>query len=424
MSGDGAGVSILLLQPVCARGVLVPITPDEQLHALTWNAAEVIPADELGDKLRLGRPLRVKLGLDPTAADVTLGWAVVLRKLRTFQDLGHTAVLIVGDYTAQIGDPSEEDGTRPMLSKEEVDAHAAGVLEQFALVLSDENLEIRRNSEWLEPLGTTGLLELATHYTVARMLERDDFAKRFRAASPISVREFLYPLLQGYDSVAVRADVELGGTDQHFNLMVGRHVQRAYGQDPQVVVTMPLIEGTDGVRKMSQSLGNYVAITEPADEMFGKLMRMPDELMSKYFRLTTALALEQVDAIERDLSAGAIRPEAAKRRLAHAVVGLYHSDAAADAALERFDRIFKDKEIPQDVSEFTVPPECVEDGKVDIPQLLKAAGLASSLSDARRVLAQGGVHVDDETVTEDRIALDRLRGRVMSRGKRRFARLR
>jgi tyrosyl-tRNA synthetase len=397
----------------------VSLTPDEQLHALTWNAAEVIPRDEFEAKLRLGRPLRVKLGLDPTAGDVTLGWTVVLRKLRAFQDLGHTAVLIVGDYTAQIGDPSERESTRPMLSAEEVEANVQRVLEQFSLVVAAENLEIRRNSEWLAPLGTTGILQLATHYTVARTLERDDFANRFAAGAPISVRELLYPLLQGYDSVAVRADIELGGTDQHFNLMVGRHLQRVYEQEPQIVLTMPLIEGTDGVHAMSQSRGNYIGITESPDEIFGKLMRLPDELMRKYFRLTTDLPLEEIESIESGL-----RPEAAKRKLAHRVVGLYHGAAAADAALERFDRIFKEREIPQDVPEVALPADCVSDGEVDVPRLLKAIGLASSTSDARRALSQRGVHLDDETLTDERVVKERLVGRVLRRGKRRFARLR
>ncbi len=365
----------------------------------------------------------MKLGLDPGADHVTLGWTVVLRKLRAFQDLGHTAVLIVGDYTARIGDPSERESTRPMLTKEEVDAHTEHVLDQFSLVLSEENLEIRRNSEWLDGLGTTGLLELATHYTVARMLERDDFAKRFAAEQPISIREFIYPLLQGYDSVAVEADVELGGTDQHFNLMVGRHVQRTYGQEPQVVMTMPLIEGTDGVKKMSQSLGNYVGITEPPDEIFGKLMRLPDDLMVKYFRLTTAVPPDEVDAIESQLRSGELRPEAAKRRLAQEIVSLYHGADAGEAARAHFDRVFRDRELPEDVDEVALPDDCVLDGEVDLPRLLKTIGLTKSLSEARRALTQRGVTVDGETVTDEKLEVDRVRGHVVGVGKRRLARL-
>jgi tyrosyl-tRNA synthetase len=310
-----------------------------------------------------------------------------------------------------------------MLTKEEVDAHADHVLKQFSLVLSDENLEIRRNSEWLDDLGTTGLLELATNYTVARMLERDDFAKRYAAEQPISIREFLYPLLQGYDSVAVEADVELGGTDQHFNLMVGRHIQRSYGQEPQVVMTMPLIEGTDGVKKMSQSVGNYVGITEPPDEIFGKLMRLPDELMGKYFRLTTGVTPDEIEKIESQLASGDLRQEVAKRRLAQEVVALYHGLEAAEAARTHFDRVFKERELPEEVQEVSLPEDCVTDGKVDVPRLLKIIGLSSSLSDARRTQAQRGVHIDGETVMDEQVDVERLRGHVIGVGKRRLARL-
>jgi tyrosyl-tRNA synthetase len=391
--------------------------PARQLDVLTSNAAEVIPVPELEGKLRAGRPLRVKLGLDPTAKDVTLGWAVVLRKLRQFQDLGHIAVLILGDFTAQIGDPSGKDETRPMLSKEEVDAHARQVLEQFDLIVSAERLEVRRNSEWLEPLGVAGLLELSTHYTVARMLERNDFAERFAEGSAISVREFLYPLLQGYDSVAVRADVELGGTDQHFNLLVGRQLQRIYGQEAQVVMEMPLIEGTDGVQKMSQSLGNYIAITEPPNDMFGKLMRIPDELMEKYFRLTTDLSDEAVaDALTQP-------PQEAKRRLAESVVRLYHGERAGLDARGHFDRVFKEHRLPEEIPEVEIPPTALRDGRIDIPFLLKVLGLAASTSDARRQIEQGGVHIDDHRIAENDIALDDARGKVLRVGKRHFVRL-
>ncbi len=395
----------------------------EQLEILTRNAAEVVPLEELKSKLSSGRPLRVKLGLDPGADHVTLGWTVVLRKLRAFQDLGHTAVLIVGDYTARIGDPSERDSTRPILTKEEVDAHVDHVLKQFSLVLSDENLEIRRNSEWLDELGSSGLLELATHYTLARVLERDDFAKRFAAEQPISLLELMYPLLQGYDSVAVEADVELGGTDQHFNLMVGRHLQRTYGQVPQVVMTMPLIEGTDGVKKMSQSMGNYVGITEHQDEIFGKLMRLPDALMGKYFRLTTGVDPKEIDAIEKQLASGELRPEIAKRQLAQEVVALYHGPEAAEAARAHFDRVFKDRELPEEIEDVAIPDECVVDGKVDVARLLKSIGFTTSRIEARRKQSQRGVHLDGETVTDERIAVERVRGRVISLGKRRRARL-
>lgn len=391
---------------------------DEQLRLLCENAAEVIPVEELEAKLKLGRPLRVKLGLDPTAGDVTLGWSVPLRKLRRFQDLGHTAVLIVGDYTAQIGDPSDRESTRPMRTQDEVEAHASQVLDQFSLVLSEQNLEVRRNSEWLEALGTTGLLQLSTHYTVARMLERDDFAKRFAGGVPISVREFLYPLLQAYDSVAVQADVELGGTDQHFNLMVARHVQRVYGQEPQVVMTMPLIEGTDGVHAMSQSRGNYIGVTESPDQMFGKLMRVPDEVMGKYLRLTTDLATHEISALEARLP-----PQELKRVLAKEVVKLYHGDQAAATAAERFDLIFVEGEIPQDVPESAIPHACVSDGVVFMPQLLKELGLVGSNGEGRRLIEQGGVSIGGDKVSSESVPVSELRGRVLRIGKHRFVRL-
>jgi len=389
-----------------------------QLDVLTSNAAEVIPVPELEAKLRTGRPLRVKLGLDPTAKDVTLGWAVVLRKLRQFQDLGHVAVLIIGDFTARIGDPSGKDETRPMLSKDEVDAHARQVLEQFDLIVSAERLEIRRNSEWLEALGVAGLLELSTHYTVARMLERNDFAERYADGSAISVREFLYPLLQGYDSIAVRADVELGGTEQHFNLLVGRHLQRAYDQEAQVVMEMPLLVGTDGVQKMSQSLGNYIGITEAPNDMFGKLMRIPDELMENYFRLTTDLSDEAI--------AGALAepPQEAKRRLAESVVRLYHGERAGLDARAHFDRVFKEHRQPEEIPDVDIPDEALKDGRVDLPHLLKALGFAASTSDARRQIEQGGVHIGEDRVAGNDIALEDARGKVLRAGKRHFVRLR
>ena len=398
-------------------------SPDEQLRLLCEDAAEVIPVDELATKLRSGRPLRVKLGLDPTAEHVTLGWAVVLRKLRQFQNLGHTAVLIIGDFTAQIGDPSGKDETRPMLTKAQVDEHAAHVLRQFDKIVSPDNLEIRRNSEWLEPLGVVGLLNVATHYTVARMLERNDFAERYTQGSPISIREFMYPLLQGYDSIAVRADVELGGTDQHFNLIVGRHLQRAHEQEPQVVLTMPLLEGTDGVKKMSQSLGNYIGITEPPDEMYGKLMGVPDELMWKYLLLTTDLSPDEVQLYKGDVEAGIERPERVKRTLAWKVVNLYHGEDAANAAAERFNKVFVAREVPEGIPETRIPETCVTEGNVFIPSLLKELGLASSTSEARRLIDQKGVHLDGRPIDAETMAVGELRGRVLRKGKREFRQL-
>lgn len=392
-----------------------------QLELLTANASEVIPRDELEAKLATGRPLRVKHGVDPTAPHVHLGWSVPLRKLRQFQDLGHVAVLVVGDFTARIGDPSGQDKTRPMLSKQQVDTYAEAVLAEIKKILLPERLEIRPNSEWLEALGTQGVLELASEYTVARTLERDDFAKRFTERSPITVREFLYPLLQAYDSVAVEADIEIGGTDQHFTFMVARHIQRAYDQEPQVVMTFPLLEGTDGVQKMSQSLGNYIGITEEPNEMFGKLMRVPDELMMKYFRLTTDVP---ADDIEAQLEAGVLRPEEAKRQLAEEVVRMYHGKDAAGDARTHFDRVFKERSLPEDIPDADIPSGAVSDGRVDVPKLLKGIGFASSNSEARRLIEQGGVHIDGETIDANEVPLDALAGKVLRVGKRHFARLR
>lgn len=394
------------------------LTSDEQLKVLTDHAVDVITPDELKTKLERGTPLRVKLGMDPTATDVHVGQAVVLRKLRRFQDLGHTAVLIVGDFTARIGDPSGEDKTRPMLSREQVDAFAEKNLAQYKLILSSDDLEVRYNSEWLEKLGVEGFLELATHYTVARTLERHDFAERYERGAAISLREFMYPLLQGYDSVAVRADVELGGTDQHFNLVVGRHLQRAYDQEPQVVLTTPLLEGTDGVKKMSQSLGNYVGITEPPDEIFGKLMRVRDDLMNKYLRLATDLSEENISELEADMA-----PQQLKRVLAREVVKIYQGADAADAAAQRFDRIFVEHTIPEDIREAEIPEGSITDGMVYIPTLLKELELAVSSSESRRIIEQGGLYLDGQPVTADTIAEEDLVGRVLQRGKRFFVRL-
>jgi tyrosyl-tRNA synthetase len=397
----------------------------DPLAILTSDAAEVVPGDGLEAKLALGRPLRVKLGLDPTAPAVTLGWAVVLRKLRQFQDLGHTAVLILGDFTARVGDPSGKSETRPRLSKEEVDGYAERLLEQFRTVLSSERLEVRRNSEWLETMDMEAILKLTASTTVARMLERDDFAKRYAANQPISLMEFMYPLLQGYDSVAIEADVELGGTDQLFNLLVGRDLQRDAGQDPQVALTMPLLEGLDGVQKMSQSLGNYVGITEPADEQFGKLMSIPDGLIVRYLRLAAGLDPAEADAVEAGLGAGSLLPMDQKRRLARRIVDTYHGAGEGATAEERFDRVHRDREVPEDVPEVPIPAEALESGTVWLPRLLVALGRAASNGEARRLVEQGGVRLDGEVVDDPARELrpEDLRGRVLQVGRRWFARL-
>ena len=400
------------------------MAPDP-LALLKDGTAEIVPEGGLEEKLALGRPLRVKLGLDPTASDVTLGWAVVLHKLRQFQDAGHTAVLIVGDFTARVGDPSGKSETRPRLEKDVVRAFAEHMLEQFRLILSDERLEVRYNAEWLEGMDMEGVLRLTSSYTVAQMLQRDDFAKRYAEGRPISIMEFMYPLLQGYDSVAVEADIELGGTDQLFNLLVGRELQRAWGQEPQIAVTVPLIEGLDGVQKMSQSLGNYVGVTEPPDEMFGKLMRIPDELIGKYLRLVAWMPSDEVARAEEAMVAGSAKPNDLKRAMARAVVDLYHGDGSGERAEEEFNRVHRDRELPEVVPDVRIPDGAAEDGLVWLPRLLVALELATSNGDARRRIEQGGVRLDDEPVTDPAYEARRedLVGKVLQVGRRWFGRL-
>ncbi len=394
----------------------------DPIQALRTGAVDLIPEGELEDRLARGGPLRVKLGVDPSRPDLTLGHAVVLRKLRQFQELGHTAVLIVGDFTARVGDPSGRSDTRPMLSQEETDENARTYLDQAGLVIDVGRAEVRRNSEWLAVLDMVELIRLASVATIAQMLEREDFRARYEGGEPISVVELLYPLLQGYDSVAVEADVELGGTDQTFNLLMGREVQRAYGQEPQVVLTTPLIEGLDGVRKMSKSLDNYVALAEPPEEQFGKLMSLPDELIAKYELLTTDLGPNDHARVIAGLADGSIHPNGEKRRMARAVVDLYHGGGAGAAAEARFDLVHKRHEIPDDIPAIVLPADVLRDGKVWLPKVLVAAGLAGSNAEARRAMTQGGVRLDGEPLTDPELELelDQLVGRTLQVGRRRF----
>jgi tyrosyl-tRNA synthetase len=376
----------------------------DDLALLSSGAAEIVPEGGLEEKLALGRPLRVKLGVDPSRPDLTLGHTVVLRKLRQFQDAGHVAVLIIGDFTARIGDPSGTSETRPMLSAEEVKENARTYFDQAGAVIDVERAEVLGNAEWSEPMTMEGLLRLASVATVAQMLEREDFRARYLGGRPIAVVEFLYPLFQGYDSVAIAADVELGGTDQTFNLLMGREVQRAYGQEPQVVLTMPLLEGLDGVRKMSKSLDNYVALTDPPEEMFGKLMSIPDGLIARYELLTTDLGPDEHARVASGLADGSIHPNAEKRRMARSLVDRYHGEGAGAAAEASFDRVFKHRETPDEIPDVVVPMRVFsrdEQGSwvVYVPALLEAMGLASSRSEARRLLGQGGVRFEGTPVT-------------------------
>ena len=401
---------------------------DEQVRRLAVRAVDLISADDLRRKLATWRSLRVKLGLDPSRPDIHIGHAVALRKLREFQDLGHTAVLIVGDFTAQVGDPSGRSSTRPALSKAEAEANATTYFEQAQRILSPDHLEIRYNSEWLGAMGIDDVLRLTARSTVARMLERDDFAKRYAAGEPISVMELLYPLLQGWDSVMVRADVELGGTDQLFNFLAARPMMAQEGLEPQVVMTFPLLVGLDGSRKMSKSLDNYVGITETADQQFGKLMSLPDAAMPEYFDLATGWAPDEAARLRAALADGSLRPVDAKRALARAVVDLYHGDGAGGGAEAAFDRVFRSHAEPADVPEVTVPAGELRDGRIRVARLLALVfpDAVPSNKEGRRKIEQGGVRISGDVVSDPdaEVAPADFDARVLSLGRRHWARLR
>jgi tyrosyl-tRNA synthetase len=401
----------------------IPI--DEAIRLLAAGSVDLISEAELRNKLARDRSLRVKLGIDPTASDIHLGFAVVLRKLRQFQDLGHTAVLILGDFTAQVGDPSGRSATRPRLTAEQVEAHLASYQAQARLILRPDRLEVRRNSEWLGKLGVEGMLRLTASATVAQMLERDDFQKRWRASQPISLMELLYPLLQGWDSVEVEADVELGGSDQLFNNLMGRELQAKEGQEPQVVLTTPLLEGLDGVQKMSKSLGNYVGITEAPAEQFGKLMSIPDSLLPRYFALATGWDPDRVAAETAALAEGRTPPVAAKRLLARTVVELYHGEGAGQAAEAEFDRVFRSHQAPADVPVFTLEPGHLVEGRIRLFRLLALAGLVASNSEGRRKIDEGAVRLDGDRVTDPEadLAPGDVDGKLLQVGRRAWARV-
>ncbi len=399
---------------------------DQQFRVLRAGTVECIREEELRERLASGQQLRVKLGIDPTASDIHLGFAVVLRKLRQFQDLGHKAVLIVGDFTARVGDPSGRSATRPQLSAEEIDRHARTYLDQVKRILDfDENrIEVHRNSGWLHRLDMEEVLQLTSRVTVAQLLERNDFARRYADGKPIALMELLYPLLQGLDSVEVAADVELGGTDQLFNNLMGRHLQVAEEQRPQVVLTTPLLEGTSGGEKMSKSLGNYVGIAEPPNEQFGKLMSIPDDLMPQYFALTTGWGPDRVEEVTGRLDAAEAGERAVlKRLLARTVVDLYHGPGAGEQAEAEFDRVFRAREAPSDVPEVTVDPEELRDGRIEVAQLLKLAKLVPSTREGRRQIQGAGVYLDGERVSDPKATLTggELDGRLLQLGKRKAA---
>ncbi len=401
------------------RGLLPSpvVDVDRQLRLLTANAVDLISEPELRTKIERGSPLRVKLGIDPTASDIHLGFAVVLRRLRLFQDCGHKAVLIIGDFTAMLGDPSGKSATRPQLSKEQVDAYAESYVDQVGAILdmSPEHIEIRRNSEWLARLDMQDVLRLTSQVTVARMLERDDFAKRYDTGVPISLMEFLYPLLQGMDSVEVRADVELGGTDQLFNLIMGRNLQSRAGQEPQIVLTTPLLVGLDGEQKMSKSLGNYVGVNEPPGEQFGKIMSIPDPLLPMYIAHATGWPPEKIDEVTADLAAGSLHPNAAKRLVGRTVADLYHGAGAGDSAEAEFNRVHKDHAAPSDISEFALP------SGISWADALVTTGLADSKRTARKSIEQRAIKCDGQIVVDDGPVPDGVH--VLQFGRRKWARV-
>jgi tyrosyl-tRNA synthetase len=391
----------------------------QQIAELTRGTDEVLPEDGLAARLGKGRPLIVKAGFDPTAPDLHIGHTVLINKMRQFQEFGHEVVFLIGDFTGMIGDPSGKNATRPPLSPEEISENAKTYEAQIYKILDRDRTRIEFNSTWMGDMDAAGLVRLASHHTVARMLERDDFRKRYEGGQPISIHEFLYPIVQGYDSVALRADVELGGTDQKFNLLVGRQLQQDYGQQPQVVMTTPLLEGLDGVQKMSKSLGNYVGITEPPGEMFGKLMSVSDDLMWRYFEVLSFRSLEDIAGLKKRVEDG-MNPRDAKFELASEIVARFHDAGAAEAAKQEFIARFREGAMPEDMPELTLE---AEDGAIGIAHLLKGAGLVSSTSEAFRMIKQGAVRIDGERVEDRSLTIDSGSTNVYQVGRRRFARV-
>lgn len=398
------------------------ISAEEQLRIIKHGVSELIPEDGFKKKLetavRENKPLIIKLGLDPTAPDIHLGHTVVLRKLKVFQDLGHQIVILIGDFTARIGDPTGKSVTRPPLSAEDVERNAATYKEQIFRILDPKKTIVRYNSEWLSTLSFEDVLKLAGKYTVARMLEREDFHKRYTEGRPIGVHEFMYPLMQGYDSVSLQADVEFGGTDQTFNLLMGRHLQEEYGQAPQTIITMPILEGLDGVQKMSKSLGNYIGISEAPNDMYGKAMSIPDELMERYITFVSAYSIDEQDAFIQDIKTGAIHPRDAKMKLAHHIVALYHGSEAADAAQEQFVTVFQKRALPSDIPEYSM---AITTETTFIPQFLTDVGLTASNGEARRSIKAGAFKINGEKCNLENVQLED--GMILQVGKRKFIKI-
>ena len=398
------------------------MTLDEQLEYLAKGSVDLIEKNDLKAKISRGKPLTIKVGFDPTAPDIHLGHTVVIRKMRHFQQLGHRVVFLIGDFTGMIGDPTGKKATRPALSREEIMANAKTYRRQVYKILDPETTEVRFNSEWLGALGAEGMIKLAAKYTLARILERDDFRKRFDARQPIALHELLYPLSQGYDSVALKCDVEMGGTDQLFNLLVGRDLMREYGLEPQVVLTMPLLEGLDGVEKMSKSLGNYIGIDEEPGSIFGKVMSISDALMWKYYLLCTDLTPAQVNELRQRVESGEVHPMEAKKRLAKSIIRDFHNEDAAESADAEFRRVFSERQAPTDIEQTTLPAS--EEPQL-LTKIITSAKLAESNKDAQRLIAQGGVLVDEVKVETTRHTLDATAGKsyLLKVGKRRFAKI-
>ncbi|TCW37899.1 tyrosyl-tRNA synthetase [Laceyella sacchari] len=400
---------------------------EKQLKIIQRGAAEILPAEGLISKLRrsieTGEPLKVKLGLDPTAPDLHIGHTVVFNKLRDFQKLGHIVQLVIGDFTAQIGDPTGKSETRKQLTEAEVKENAKTYTEQLFKVLDPDKTEIHFNSSWLSPLTFADVTFLASKCTVARMLERDDFSKRYQSGQAISIHEFFYPLMQGYDSVALKSDIELGGTDQTFNLLMGRQLQKEYAQEEQVILTMPLLEGLDGVKKMSKSLGNYIGVDEDPNNMYGKAMSIPDELMVKYFELATDLSLEELEELKQGLAEGTIHPRDAKMRLGRTLVRMYHGEQAAQEAENHFKTVFQQRDLPDDMPEVQVNAADLEDGRMWIVALLSKLGLVATNGEGRRMIQQGGVRINQQKVTDPQAKVEVQDGMVVQVGRRKFAKV-
>jgi tyrosyl-tRNA synthetase len=392
---------------------------EQQRATIRRGTVDLLPEEELVAKLREGRPLRVKFGADPSAPDLHLGHTVALTKLRQFQDLGHQVIFLIGDFTGMIGDPTGKSETRKSLTREEVGANAETYRQQVFKILDPERTEVRFNSEWMDRMSAAELVRLSAHYTVARMLERDDFATRYAEERAIGVHEFLYPLVQGYDSVALRADIEVGGTDQRFNLLVGREIQKAYGLAPQVVLTLPLLEGTDGTQKMSKSLGNAIGIAEPPAEIFGKIMSISDAMMVRYYELLTN---EELGTLRQQLDSGALHPMEAKKQLARSIVARFYDDAAARHVLEAFEHRFQRRELPEDLAVFEWPAAAPL--PASLAQVMTLSGMTSSMSEARRLIGQGAVRIDGSRVDDISHHIERTeKGVVLQVGRRRIQRI-